>query len=110
MPTEEQFIGLEKPHVVAGKKHLLYCEMEVLTSLKKYNNYKKFRKEELSLKNLLKKVITDMKKEMENMTQYIPQIKIKEVKPEIIKVAPEKRDSLEIEIQNIRRKIAMLGA
>ncbi len=110
MPTEEQFVGLEKPHVVAGKKHLLYAEMEVLTCLKKYNNYKKLRKEELALKSLLKKVIIDMKKEMETITQYVPNIKIKDTSAELIKTVPGKRDSLEQEIQNIRKKIAMLGA
>lgn len=109
MPTEEQFVGLEKPNVVAGKKHLLYAEMEVLTSLKKYNNYKKLRKEELALKSLLKKVILEMKKEMETITQYVPNIKVKELSAETIKTVPGKRDSLEQEIQDIRKKIAMLG-
>lgn len=109
MHTEEQFVGLEKPHVVAGKKQLLYCEMEVLTSLKKYNNYKKFRKEELALKNLLKKVILEMKKEMEIIIQYIPQIKVKESSAQAIRTTPGKRDSLEEEIQKIRKKIAMLS-
>ncbi|MEK6914936.1 MAG: hypothetical protein AABW89_00135 [Nanoarchaeota archaeon] len=111
MPIEEQFVGLEKPHVIAGKKQLLYCEMEVLTSLKKYNNYKKFRKEELALKNMLKKVILDLKKEMELMIQYIPQIKEDTKREEIVKNKQStiRRDSLEEEIQRIRHKIAMLG-
>ncbi|MEK6894689.1 MAG: hypothetical protein AABX10_04450 [Nanoarchaeota archaeon] len=110
MPTEEQFVGLEKPNVVAGKKHLLYAEMEILTSLKKYNSYKKLRKEELALKNLLKKVILDLRKEMEIMIQYIPHVKEKAIiATETVKTTPGKRDTLEQEIQNIRKKIAMLG-
>lgn len=109
MRTEEQFVGLQKPHVVAGKKHLLYCEMEVLTSLKKYNNYKKYRKEELALKNLLKKVIMELKKEMENIIEYIPQIRIKDTSAAAIKTQSGKRDTLEEEIQKIRKKIAMLS-
>jgi vancomycin resistance protein YoaR len=109
MPTEEQFVGLEKPHVMAGKKHLLYAEMEILTSLKKYNSYKKFRKEELALKNLLKKVITELKKEMEVLMQYVPVVRVKETMMQA-PTAPGKRDSLEQEIQNIRKKISMLGA
>ncbi len=110
MPTEEQFVGLERPNVIAGKKHLLYAEMEVLTSLKKYNSYKKLRKEEIALKNLLKKVILDLKKEMEIITQYIPNIKIKEVNvAETVNTTPGKRETLEQEIQHIRKKIAMLG-
>jgi|SRR3989344_534948 len=108
MRTEEQFVGLEKPHVFAGKKHLLYSEMNILESLKRYQNYKKFRKEELALKNLLKKVINDMKKEMEIIVQYIPEIKVKESSAEAIRTIPVKRDALEEEIQKIRKKIAML--
>ncbi len=109
MPTEERFVGLDKTHVTAGKKHLLYCEMEVLTSLKKYNSYKKYRKEELALKNLLKKVISEMKKEMENIIQYIPQIRVKETRAVVVKSTPVKRDALEEEIEKIRNKIAMLS-
>lgn len=110
MPTEEQFVGLEKPNVVTGKKHLLYAEMEVLTSLKKYNSYKKLRKEELALKNLLKRVILDLKKEMEIMAQYIPPVKEKVIKVETqVNPTPGKRDTLEQEISDIRKKIAMLG-
>lgn len=110
MPTEEQFVGLEKPNVVAGKKHLLYAEMEVLTSLKKYNSYKKLRKEELALKNLLKKVVLELRNEMEIMVQYIPHVKEKVIVAEtVVNTTPGKRDNLEQEIQNIRKKIAMLG-
>jgi hypothetical protein len=114
MHTEEQFVGLERPHVSAGKKQLLYSEMEILTSLKKYNNYMKFRKESLALKNLLKKVINELNKEMEILLEYIPKVKVEELKPKEIKekpkpIPPVKRDALEEEIQKIRSKIAMLG-
>jgi len=110
MPTEEQFVGLERPHVIAGKKHLLYCEMEVLTSIKKYNTYKKFRKEEIALKNLLKKLVLEIKKEMETIFEYIPHIKVEHpIEIPVKKVPIVKRDALEEEIQSIRKRIAMLG-
>ncbi len=109
MPTEEQFIGLEKPQVISGKKHLLYAEMELLTSLQKYERYKKFRKEEMAIKNLLKKVIVDMKKEMDIIIQYMPQIKVGDASAEAIKGNTAKRDTLENEIQEIRRKIANIS-
>ncbi|SRR3989344_1228138 len=109
MPTEEQFVGLDNPQVVTGRKQLLYCEMEVLTSLQKYDRYKKFRKEELSLKSLLKKVILEMRKEMDMIIEYMPQIKVGTTSAEAIKIIPAKRDALEDEIQSIRRKIAALS-
>lgn len=110
MPTEEKFVGLENSQVMAGKKHLLYAEMELLTALQKYERYKKFRKEELSIKNLLKKVIVDMRKEMDIIIQYMPQIKVGSSSAEAIKGTTAKRDTLEEEIQQIRRKIANLSA
>jgi len=110
MPTEEQFVGLENPKVVYGKKQLLYCEMEILTSLQKYDHYKKYRKEELAMKNLLKKIILEMRKEMDIVIQYMPQIKVGSSSAEAIKTVPSKRDTLEDEIQSIRKKIAILSA
>ncbi|MEK6792588.1 MAG: hypothetical protein AABX96_04975 [Nanoarchaeota archaeon] len=110
MPTEEQFVGIGNQQIIYGKKQLLYCEMEILTSLQKYDRYKKYRKEEFSIKNLLKKVIFEMRKEMDIIIQYLPQIKVSPNNAESIKILPEKKDSLEEEIQNIRRKIAILSA
>ncbi len=109
MPTEEQFVGLESSQVTYGKKQLLYCEMEILTSIQKYDRYKKLRKEELAIKSLLKKVIADMHKEMDIIIQYMPQIKVGSSSAEAIKSTPGKRDSLEEEIQSIRKKIAILS-
>ncbi len=109
MPTEEQFVGLDKTQVISGKKHLLYIEMELLTALQKYERYKKFRKEEMAVKNLLKKVIIDMRKEMDVIIQYMPQIKVGNASAEALKRTTAKRDTLEEEIQEIRRKISNLS-
>jgi hypothetical protein len=109
MPTEERFVGLESSQVMAGKKQLLYSEMELLTILQKYKRYKKLRKEELATKNLLKKVITDIKNEMEILIQYMPQIKIRNSDTESMNENTTKRDSLEEEIQEIRRRIFSLS-
>lgn len=109
MPTEEQFVGLDRAQIIGGKKNLLYVEMEILTSLQKYERYKKFRKEEIALKSLLKKVIADLHKEMDTIIQYMPQIKVGYSSAEAIKSTTAKRDVLEDEIQEIRRKIANLS-
>ena len=87
MPIEEEFVALEVPQVIYGKKQLLYVEMELLTALQKYERYKKLRKEEMAAKNLLKKVITEMKKEMDIIIQYMPQIKVGSASAEAIKGA-----------------------
>ena len=110
MPTEEQFVGLEKTQIISGKKNLLYAEMELLTALQKYERYKKLRKEELAVKLLLKKIITELHKEMDTIIGYIPQIRVGYSSAEAIKSTPAKRDVLAEEIAQIRRKIAMLSA
>ncbi|SRR3989344_2434495 len=109
MPTEEQFVGLDKAQIISGKKHLLYSEMELLTALQKYERYKKFRKEELAVKVLLKKTILEMHKEMDTIIQYMPQIKVGYSSAEALKTTTAKRDILEDEIQELRRKIAALS-
>ncbi len=110
MPTEEQFVGLDRSQIIGGKKNLLYAEMEILTALQKYERYKKFRKEELAVKSLLKKVITELHKEMDIIIQYMPQIKVGSTSAEALKSTTAKRDVLEDEIISIRHKIAMLSA
>ena len=110
MPTEEQFVGLDRSQIIGGKKNLLYAEMEILTALQKYERYKKFRKEELAVKSLLKKVIAELHKEMDIIIQYMPQIKVGSTSAEALKSTTAKRDVLEDEIISIRHKIAMLSA
>ncbi|MBS3083681.1 hypothetical protein J4423_02650 [Candidatus Pacearchaeota archaeon] len=115
MLIEEQFVGIEPLQVNYGEKQLLYCEMEILTSLQKHERYKRYRKEELAIKNLLKKVVFELKKEMEILIEYIPQVKVIPLKAEKVEIAkiivpPSRRDALEDEIQSIRRKIAILSA
>ena len=109
MPIEE-FIGLQPQQVMMGKKNLLYCEMEILTAMQKYERYKKLRKEELAIKSLLKKVIVEMHKEMDILVQYMPQIKVGDTSAVALKGTPAKRDTLEEEIQDLRRKIALLSS
>lgn len=108
MPIEEQFVCLDEPQVISAKKNLLYVEMELLTSLQKYESYKKLRKEEMAVKNLLKKIIVDVQKEMELLLQYMPQIKLGSSITTVVNKSNQKRDILEEEIQNLRKKISMI--
>ncbi len=109
MPTEERFIGLDHSQVMAGKKHLLYIEMELLTAMQKYDLYRKFRKEESAVRNLLKKEIVEIKKEMEILSEYFPPLKSKDSDIEPTNISTTKRAALEDEIRKIRNKIALLS-
>ncbi len=45
---ELEYIGLDYSKQNYGKKHILYCEMELLRILKRIQNYKKLRKQEFA--------------------------------------------------------------
>lgn len=109
MPTEEKFVGLDHSQVMAGKKHLLYIEMELLTAMQKYDKYRKFRKEESSIRNLLKKEVSNVKKEMEILSEYFPPLISKDSDIETTSITTTKRNALEDEIRKIRNKIALLA-
>jgi len=85
--------------------------MEILNTIKQNKKYRKLRKEELSLKNLLKKVISQIKDEISKLETFLPKIESQKTSP--IRMAstsgePKKRDALELEIDEIKRKIAAL--
>jgi len=46
-----EYIKLDPSEQAYGKKNLLYCEMELLTILKRFKKYKQLRKEEFTKKN-----------------------------------------------------------
>ena len=98
---------LDHSEQVYGKKNLLYCEMEILGILKRFKKYKKLRKEELALKNLLKRTIKDLKDEIKRLDELLTEEKHTGLKLTASKKTP-KRSDLEDEIEQIRRKIAEL--
>ncbi len=120
-----KYVSLQPVEITEGKKHFLYIEMEMLTAIQKYEIYKKLRKQELSLKNLLKKTIGQIKEELEKLDTFLPKIPVERPrainlmnpqitpamlsKMKLIKAPPAKRDILEEQIEELQRKIADLG-
>jgi peptidoglycan hydrolase CwlO-like protein len=106
---EHKYVALGPSQKIYGKKNLLYCQMNLLTATQKYKKYRKLRKEELALKRLLRKTLTDLQTELINLDKSIPHIKEKVMRPENIETKPKKRDTLQDEIDDIKRRIAELG-
>lgn len=112
-----KYVIIDYPQINAGKKHMLYIEMEILTALKKYESYKKLRKEELAVKNLLKKTISQLNEKIKVFDNLLPQLPKEQIpkfqannaKPLQITKTMQKRDVLEEQIEDLRRKISALN-
>ena len=105
---ETEYVGLEPSQQIYGGKNLLYCEMELLNTIKSYHVYKKLRKEELSLKKLLKRTITELEEELGRLNDLLPKTKHNKLGPAEISIEKRGRSDLEEEIDDIKRKIAEL--
>ncbi len=109
-----KYAGIDIPQINAGKKHMLYIEMEILTALKKYEVYKKLRKEEFAVKNLLKKTVVQLNEEMKILDNLLPQMPKEphafqeDPRKQVIKIPVTKRDIIEEQIEELQRKIANL--
>ena len=103
-----EHIGLSRSQFIYGKKNLLYSQMELLTIVKRYQEYKKFRKQELALKKLLGEKANEVHAEIENFSLTLPKTKQEVFKPVEIRKSQKKRKDLEFEIEEIRSKIAQL--
>jgi len=108
-----EYVGLSHSSQLYGKKQLLYCEMELLSTLKRYTKYKKLRKHESALKNLLKRKISQLKTEIKVLDKLLPKIVHKELLAPHIKMTPQERkhrSKLEDEIDDIKEKLKALNA
>jgi hypothetical protein len=107
MPTNYRYVGLNPSQMNYGKKNLLYSEMEILNTIKHLKNYKKLRKQEFAAKNLLKKSLTQLKIEVQNLNELLPSAALN--KDEFnISTSSKNKNSLEREIQDLQQKIAEL--
>ncbi|MDP4039048.1 MAG: hypothetical protein Q8P57_00495 [Candidatus Pacearchaeota archaeon] len=109
MPINDlEYVGLEHSQVNFGKKNILYMEMELLTALKHYTQFKKLRKQEFALKNLLQKEIFQIKEELKKMDNYLPNLPSSAKGIPNLNTSLKKRDTLEDEINEIKRQISQL--
>tara|TARA_Y100000310_G_C20629414_1_gene787777 strand:- start:3 stop:329 length:327 start_codon:yes stop_codon:yes gene_type:complete len=107
MQSNLKYVSFLNSQLNLGKKNLLYSEMEILTTLKKLKVFTKLRKQEFAAKNLLKKTISQLRKELQNLENFLP---LQELGKESIDLSssPKNRDSLEAEIDNLKNKISEL--
>lgn len=114
-----QYVKLNPQEQLYGEKGLLQSQASILVINQRLHNYRKLRIEELMLKLLLKKKLTEAKEFLQQLDHLLPPAPVKkekkkpELSEEITEEAQEeakpKVKTLEDEIEEIRQKIARLS-
>ncbi|MFH1425242.1 MAG: hypothetical protein ABIG28_00735 [archaeon] len=100
-----EYVRLNGAERIYGQKHLLTAQLEFLNLIRSFRKYKRLRKYEMELKELLKNKIGDalvMVDKLENFlpkTHYMPEERVKKGKKD------KKSLSIEEEINELKRKI-----
>lgn len=103
-----EFVQVSGPARVYAQKNLFHSQLSLLNTVKIYHRYKLLKKEELKLKDLLRKKINELKTEINNFDKLLPKTHHKAEVKQKPKKEVKKRDELEIEIDKIRMKLAEL--
>ncbi len=92
------------------QKSLLQSQLSSLTSVKHLRSYKSLRHEELLLKIHAKKLLEELKQEIDMLTKHLPEpiIERKMEEETLIEEKPQ-HASLEDELDAIKAKLASLG-
>ncbi len=106
-----EYLKLDPSEQQYGKKHLLNSEMTVLNMMRRSTEFNKLRKAELDLKTLFKKKMSEVSLDLEELDKILPKMKIEEVREPKIRDNSyrKKREELEVEIEEIKQKLSMLG-
>jgi len=104
-----EYIKLANPTVVYTKKQLLQSQLEFLKVLQKIDTFKKLRLEELDLKIAMKNKLNEINAEMVLYKKLMPQTSTPEEELELTPEQQIKRNSLETEIEVIKKKLTLLN-
>jgi len=93
--------------LLKGKRDLLMIEESLIKIKRTIERYKKIRKIESLEKKTAKKIIKELRTELNNLEESIPHAQFKGEREKSEKVTVENL-TLEQELEEIRRKLAML--
>jgi len=100
---KSEYVGLSYGEKVFAQKNMLQSQLEFLSSIESLKAYKKLRSEEFKLKVELKSKIGSLLDDLKRLEKILPNI---EYKADVVK---KKKNDLEREIAEIRRKLAKLS-
>src|SRR3989344_2080633 len=103
-----EYIRIEKAEQLRGQKELLKSQIEILTIMKRYQQFKKLRKQELMMKTAFKRALSEINEHMKIIERTLPHVKRHKTESEKIstKIPDKVRQDLEQEIMDIKSKLA----
>jgi len=102
-----EYIKLTHNEEILGKKILLTSQVNFLKSQKRIKEYQKLRNEEIATKIVLRRKIAEALDELKILKKILPKEE-GELKIPVKKTSQKRRQDLELEIEEIRRKIERL--
>jgi len=118
MNNELIHIKFEHDEALNSKKEILSSEINCLRIMKYIKNYKTLRKKELQLKTTLRRNIGELQTKINNLCKIVPSIKvsknllpeekIEEIKKRTDRKTEKPKDKIEIELEEIQKKLASL--
>lgn len=102
-----EFIRFSSEEMLFGKKRLLESQLNTLSLLKSFKEYKLLRKEELALKITLKNQIDSTLESINLLEKLLPKIETFET-PQTAEQHIKKQFTIEEELEDIKRKLSSL--
>lgn len=106
---ETRYVKLNFPETINSKKSLLAAEINLLTTIKKIQSYNQLRALELKKKVALKARLNELRTKMNSLKKILPNAKISEKEETEEVIGKTKRKSLELELREIKDKLASLS-
>lgn len=104
------YIQLEASEQLAGKKHLLSYQLNLLNIVKRHSEYRKLCLLELKEKKELKRKISDLHTQLKEIDLVLPKMSQKtETESSNLSPGSKNRQNLEQEIEQIKHKLEMLS-
>jgi len=101
-----EYVKLTHDEKILGKKVLLTSQINIIRITKRIKKYQELRNEETAAKIILKRKVAEIIDELKNLKKILP----KEKNPKEIKEKTDQKrhKDLELEIEEIKRKIERL--
>lgn len=105
-----EYINLSYAERVHGRKELLQAEITTLECVRYARNYKKLRAQELALKTELRVKMNAMAQKLKEIESWMPKTQTSKEKGKTEQISIKKRKDLELEINTLREKLAILSS
>lgn len=105
-----EFVKITPPEQVYGESNLLQCQLNLLTIVKQYRDYEALRKLELNSKIEVKRLVSEIKQELDTLYKLLPESKLEEEQEKEAELIKEIVTEVQKEVRNETLKEKRLEA